>query len=111
MNKHIVLAILLISMFFIFTMCGAREMFASEDDMVSDVVADAPVDSDPVMMEVANDVVADVPVASDPVITEAASPIMNPDFDVDFAAGQPAAPLPSTQEGMGYYNFAKVMYM
>jgi len=92
MNKHIVLALILISVFFIFTTCGAREMFALED-------------------EVANDIVADVPVASDPVITEAASPSMNPDFDVDFAAGQPAAPLPSTEEGMGYYNFAKVMYM
>jgi hypothetical protein len=91
MNKHILLAILLISIFFIFTTCGAKEMFSPDPE---------------------NDVVADVPVSSDPVVTEAMSPTMNSDFNVDLSVGQPTAPpMPSMPVEMGYYNFAKVMYM
>ena len=103
MNKHVPLAILLITIFFIFTTCGAKEMFSPDPE--TRVVDD----------EIDNDIVAGVPVASDPVITEAMSPTMNSDFDVDLPSmvenGQPAAPIPSGDSDMGYYNFAKTMYM
>ena len=72
MNKHVLLAILLITIFFILTTCGANEMFSP-----------------------------------DPIVTEAMSPTMN----LDFSNGQPAAPIPSSEQEMGYYNFAKTMYM
>ena len=103
MNKHIILAILLIIVFFMFTTCGAKEMFSPDPETRA------------VQDEVANDVVADVPVAPDPVVMEAMSPTMNSDFDVDLPSmvrnGQPAAPMPSVESDMGYYNFAKTMYM
>lgn len=104
MNKHVLLAILLIAIFFIFATCGAKEMFSPDPEMRA------------VEDEVANDVAANVPVASDPVVTEAMSPTMNSDFNVDLPSmirnGQPAAaPMPSMPTEMGYYNFAKTMYM
>ena len=100
MNKHVLLAILLIAIFFIFTTCGAKEMFSP----------------DPEISAMEDDVVANVPVASDPVVTEAMSPTVNSDFNVDLPSmvrnGQPAAPpMPSVPTEMGYYNFAKTMYM
>lgn len=100
MNKHVTLAILLIAIFFIFTTCGAKEMFNPSPDAV--VVTED---------EVMNDIIADVPVDTDPAVTDAMSPTMNSDFDVDLSNGQPAAPIPSTESEMGYYNFAKTMYM
>lgn len=99
MNKHVLLAILLIAIFFIFTTCGAKEMFSPDPEMQA------------VQDEVSNDIVA-----TDPVVTEAMSPTMNSDFNVDLPSmvriGQPAAPpMPSMPTEMGYYNFAKTMYM
>ena len=104
MNKHVLLAILLIAIFFIFTTCGAKEMFSPDPEMQA------------VQDEVSNDIVADVPVATDPVVTEAMSPTMNSDFNVDLPSmvriGQPVAPpMPLMPTEMGYYNFAKTMYM
>lgn len=100
MNNHVTLSILLIMIFFIFTMCGANEMFNPSPEAAV-VIED----------EVMNDISADVPVDIDPVVTEAMSPVMNSDFDVELSNGQPAAPIPSTESEMGYYNFAKTVYM
>lgn len=91
MNKHIHLAVLLIAIFFIFTTCGAKEMFSPDSPEMSPV--------------------RDVPMASDPVVMEAMSSTTKSDFDMDLSVGQPAAPIPSDGTEMGYYNFAKTMYM
>ena len=121
MNKHVPLAILLIAIFFIFTACGAKEMFSpdpetrmAKGEIDNNIVAPGP-EMRAVKDEIDNDIVAGVPVASDPVVTEAMSPTMNSDFNVDLpsmvANGQPTAPIPSSGPEMGYYNFAKTMYM
>lgn len=100
MNNHVTLAIILIAIFFIFTTFGAKEMFNPSPDAIN-AIDD----------EIMNDVVANTPMDSDPVVDEAMSPAMNSDFDVDMSIGQPAAPMPSDGTEMGYYNFAKTMYM
>ena len=102
MNKHVVLAILLIIIFFMFTTCGAKEMFTPSPGMI-DVMEDEDID---MPISPGSDMI-DMPVSpgSD----------MNSDFDVDLPAmvrnGQPAAPMPSVESEMGYYNFSKTMYM
>ena len=154
MNKHILLAILLISIFFIFTTCGAKEMFSPdpEDRMMEkarsvqvattpkarmmekarsvqvattpkarmmekarSVQVATPPEARMMEDEITNDLVANAPVATDPVVMEATSRTINSDFDVDLngmiRTGQPAAPPPSGDRGMGYYNFAKTVYM
>ena len=137
MNKHILLAILLISIFFIFTTCGAKEMFSPDPEArmmekarsvqvattpkarmmekARSVQVATPPEARMMEDEITNDLVANAPVATDPVVMEATSRTINSDFDVDLngmiRTGQPAAPPPSGDRGMGYYNFAKTVYM
>lgn len=91
MNNSILTALLLIIIFFIYCGSRAQEMFNSSPE-------------EAVVME---DVITDVPVA--------AGPVMNSDFDVDLPSmienGQPTAPAPQGESDIGYYNFAKTMYM
>ena len=103
MNKHVILAVLLILMFFIFTTCGAKEMFRSpEPVMGSEDTSAARVD---VMEEVASPIPSAVEVTS-----EVKMSVPEPREMV--LAGQPAAPMPSAgDETMGYYDFGKTMYL
>lgn len=129
MNTHILLAIALI-LFFIFCGCGAKEMFsfpAPQESPVEEgpvqvqapVARESPAEKEPVQIQ--------APVAisqsemtlgeiGQQIIPDAASSLdMIAPTDIpapeEMLKAQPTAPMPAQGGEMGYYNFAKVMYM